>query len=93
MTTEFCTRMVQYKCTIAWLQRHSVTFSTGCTVCVCVCVLSLFLSNSFPGSDTMQWLMTMVHCIVSQYISKVNEKEGLFNTSVSEVGCRRCELQ
>ena len=63
------------------------------SMCVGVWVLSLFLSNSFPGSDMMQWLMTMVHCIVSQYIAKVNEKESLFNTSGSEVGCRHCELQ
>ena len=84
--------MVQYKCTIARLQRHSVTFSTSCTVNVCVLSLSLSV-NSFPGSDTMHWLMTMVHCIASQYIANVNEKEGLFNTSGSEVGCRCCELQ
>lgn len=43
MTTEFCTKyMVQYTCTIGWLQRHSVTFSTGCRVIyIWLCVLSL----------------------------------------------------
>lgn len=64
---------------------------------VATVVLSLLTSfsslNAILCSNVLQWLMATVQCIVSQYIANMNEKEGLFSTSGSEVSFRHCELQ